>query len=69
MLAGMERLIRECRPKIVLEFSPHHIKRLGDDPEDVSRYVRTLGYSVTCLGEHDEQYAIEKDWDCCLVLT
>jgi FkbM family methyltransferase len=68
-LMGMGRIIKEHRPRIVLEFSPYHIRQLGDDPERVLDDVRSLGYEVAVVGDHDERYAIKHDWDCNLVLT
>jgi FkbM family methyltransferase len=45
-IEGMRETIRRARPTMLLEFWPHGIRELGDDPEAVLRSYRSLGYEI-----------------------
>lgn len=48
-LRGMERTLKRCKPRVVVEFWPEGIAATGDDPVDVIRYYRSLGLSIRAL--------------------
>lgn len=47
---GLERTIARWRPTIVLEFNPGWIEVMSEQPRDVLRYYRSLGYEIRLLG-------------------
>jgi FkbM family methyltransferase len=68
VIRGMKRLILECRPTIMMEFSPYHIRAAGDDPREVYARICDLGYTVETLPEGREVTFDGYD-DCTLTLT
>lgn len=54
---GMERTLARWRPTVVVEFWPHGIREMGDDPADVLRYYRSLGYTLSLLETPSVDYA------------
>jgi Methyltransferase FkbM domain len=48
-LEGASRLVTDSRPRMLVEFWPKGIADLGDDPLDVLRRYRSLGYRVRVL--------------------
>lgn len=48
-LRGAHATIERCRPTIFVEFWPHGIRDRGDDPVDVLRFYRELGYDRRVL--------------------
>jgi FkbM family methyltransferase len=47
---GLERTIARWRPVLLVEFNPTSIEMLGEQPAEVFRYYRDLGYAVGLLG-------------------
>lgn len=48
-LLGMQRILREQQPVMIVEFWPHGIRAYGDDPHDVIHWLRSLDYSWVAL--------------------
>lgn len=48
-LQGMEKSIRRCRPTVLTEFFPELIRSAKDEPLEVARYYRSLGYRMRSL--------------------
>jgi FkbM family methyltransferase len=48
-LQGMEKSIGRCRPTVLTEFFPELIRSAKDEPVEVARYYRSLGYRLRTL--------------------
>jgi FkbM family methyltransferase len=55
-VAGMEKTLARCRPRLLVEFWPPGIEEKGDKPIDVLAYYRSLGYSISLLETPDTDY-------------
>lgn len=54
-LKGMERIIKESRPTLLLEFHPPGIKEYGANPREMYNFIRDLRYEITLTGIHGYQ--------------
>lgn len=52
VLRGMERILREMRPVIVLEMEPHLLEGFGTSPDSLRMFLAAHGYHVAPLGGH-----------------
>ena len=52
VLRGMERVLREMRPVIVLEVEPHLLAGFGTSSESLVAFLGAHDYRVTSLGGH-----------------
>ena len=50
---GMARTIERWRPPMLVEFWPPGIRAIGEDPQAVPGYYRSLGYSIEILERPD----------------
>lgn len=50
VIRGMEKIISQWRPSLLVEFTPGWLSDLGKDPLEVLRYYESLGYSLTTPG-------------------
>ena len=53
VIAGMSRIVEECRPPMLIEFWPVGIVGSGDDPDQVLDGYRELGYRMILLPDTD----------------
>jgi FkbM family methyltransferase len=53
VLMGMTKTIERCRPPMLVEFWPVGILGLGDDPDEVLRTYRGMGYRIELLPNTD----------------
>ncbi len=61
-LRGAEGLLRECKPAILLEFSPGNIINIaGEPPESPLKFLRELGYSWQVLNDDGTRGTPETD--------
>jgi FkbM family methyltransferase len=49
-ISGMSTMLQRCRPWVITEFNPAMIAYLGDEPPNVVKYYRELGYALRVLG-------------------
>lgn len=49
-MRGMQEMVRRCQPPMLLEFWPQGIRECGDDPVEVLRGYRGLGYELDVVG-------------------
>jgi FkbM family methyltransferase len=49
-MLGMKELVERCHPPMLLEFWPQGIREYGDDPVEVLRGYRGLGYELDVVG-------------------
>jgi FkbM family methyltransferase len=52
VLRGMERILREMRPVIVLELEPHLLSGFGESSASIVTLLNAYDYSVAPLGGH-----------------
>lgn len=60
-IQGLERTLARTRPPVVVEFWPHGIREMGDEPTDVLRYYRSLGYTLSLLETPSVDYTRMSD--------
>jgi FkbM family methyltransferase len=54
-LAGMQTLLKAAPPRrMLVEFWPHGIAGMGNDPREFVATLRGAGYRVTAMGERDD---------------
>jgi hypothetical protein len=52
VLRGMERILREMRPVIVLEMEPHLLESFGTSTDSLLAFLAAYDYRVAPLGGH-----------------
>jgi hypothetical protein len=53
VIEGASRIIEHWHPFLLVEFWPPGIMAIGDDPDEVLRRYRSLGYRVELLPHED----------------
>lgn len=56
VLEGMQRLIAESRPWLVVEWAPHIQRAAGRDPQELLRYLTDHGYVLSILDDERDRH-------------
>jgi hypothetical protein len=59
VLKGMVKTMERFMPKMLIEFHPPTIQEKGDNPEDIYKGLKSLGYDIRLVPNIDETISYE----------